>query len=86
MPRIIYVLLTLRFTGHKRNTGYGRSAFNDEMDIAKAARLLCSGVSGCWRTRLSYENRSKSRLIPKKQLIYRRVFPSINLAPNMLNS
>jgi hypothetical protein len=38
------VRLTLRFTGHKRNTNYGRSAFNDKVVIAKAARLLWSFV------------------------------------------
>lgn len=35
---------TPRFTGHKRNTDYERSAFIDEDVIAKAARLLWSFV------------------------------------------
>ncbi|VTR71126.1 hypothetical protein DESC_890004 [Desulfosarcina cetonica] len=36
-----------RFTGHKRNADYERSAFNDEYDFAEAARLLCSCASDC---------------------------------------
>jgi len=36
--------LTLRFTDHKSDADYGRSAFNDDAAIAKATRLLWSFV------------------------------------------
>ena len=36
--------ITPRFTGHKRNADFDQSAFNDEVVLAKAARLLWSFV------------------------------------------